>query len=47
MVWRIAVALLAVGFVSAFLFTQSTRAGSKGPVPVAVTDDPLAQTPAG
>ena len=44
MVWRIAVALLAVGFV-AFLFTQSTRAGSKGPVPVAVTDDPLAQTP--
>jgi peptide-methionine (S)-S-oxide reductase len=44
MVWRIAIALLAVGFV-AFLFTGSTKANVKGPVPVAVTDDAPALSP--
>jgi peptide-methionine (S)-S-oxide reductase len=43
MIWRIALALLVVGF-AAFLFTGSTKAGAKGPVPAAVTDDALAAT---
>src|SRR5580693_6839302 len=44
MVWRIAVGLLVVGFV-VFLFTASTKAAPKGPVPVATTDDQLAGSP--
>jgi len=44
MVWRIAVGLLVVGVIVA-MFTTSTKAAPKGPVPVAATDDKLAATP--
>jgi len=44
MAGRIALALLVVGIV-VFLFTRSTNASPKGPIPAAATDDALATAP--
>ncbi len=38
-------AVLLVGGIVAFLFTNSTKAAGGGPIPVAVTDDAMASTP--
>jgi peptide-methionine (S)-S-oxide reductase len=45
MMWRLLCGLLAVGLVAVLLFSRSTKASAKGPIPPAATDDALAKAP--